>query len=438
MCLTENICCVQRFNQPIYMRPPRDPVQKIAKTFLHELYAVVGSLYGFSNAPKTWTDHVSNTLIRKSKLKRHRLDHMCFYGVDEKGYLEIILICHVDDFLIAYREDYCLGNVTDHFTWGSQTTLTTQTPIQFRGKHINLVERDNHFEILVNQTDFIKEMADGKLPKGRLREETVLTANEWKEYRSCAGSLQWLAGQSRPDVCSTVSLSNKGQETAPRDLDQLYQCIQAVKETKELGIWYYPVNFDKAMFIVGYGDSSWANAHLHKSQMGVLVVLTTPTCLEIETRCTIVDWKSTRSPRVTRSTLASEANAMDECVDRATYVNHFVTEILYDKAMGYTRKLRQLQITDCKSLYDAVLSPQPSLTEKRTIISVRSIQDFIHPKDLWWTPTSVMHADVLTKSSTELIAHFQLWMEKPTVLLVAKENKDQCEFHEKAVIEHCT
>lgn len=139
-------------------------------------------------------------------------------------------------------------------------------------------------------------------------------------------AVAWRANQT--DVCSLVSLSNKGQETATKQLQDLYECIDIVKQTADIGVVYYLVAFDKASVIVGYGDSSWANAAGHKSQMGIVILFTSPGCVEKAVRGSILDWKSARSPRVTRSTLASEANAMDECVDRATYLNYFITELI--------------------------------------------------------------------------------------------------------------
>ena len=405
----------------LFMRPPRDQIQAMAQTFPADLYEVCGNLYGFCNAPRTWNRHVVSQLTTKAKLQQHHLDQMMFYGKDKSGKLQVVLIVHVDDFLVAYRSDYQLEQITSLFKWGSQTTLDEKTNITFRGKQIKLVKAGEKFQIQVTQTDFIEEMSSGCLQRGRLRGEPKLSPDEWKEYRSCAGSLQWLSGQTRPDVGATVSLSNRGSDTGPEDLKSLYECIEMTKATKDLGLTYMPIPFDRATFIVGYADSSWANAPGHKSQMGSLVLLTTSNCLIASTAATLIDWRSGRSPRVTRSTLASEANAMDDCVDRCTYANHFITELLHDgapKTLG--RKLRQLQVTDCQSLYDAVISPNPVLTEKRTIIQVRSIQEYVNPEDLRWTPTGVMWADALTKVDPSLLATFQSWLRSPQVTLVGQ------------------
>ena len=406
---------------PLYMKAPRDGIQARAKTFEHELYLVTGNLYGFTNAPATWSRHVSNMLMQKLKLTRHKLDHMFFYGLDSANEIWVAVIVHVDDFLVTFREDYDMDAFKACFTWGSETLLTLETSITFRGKELSLVYDDLEklYVIVVTQKTFIHEMASGRLPKGRLKAENqLLSGDEWKEYRSCAGSLQWLGGQSRPDVCSTVSLSNKGLETSAADLQTLYDCIDTVKASEDIGIRYYPVDFHKGMFLVGYGDSSWANAPGHKSQMGVVILVASSECLIRSCPGSILDWKSARSPRVTRSTLASEANAMDEAVDRAAYLNYFLTELLYPLGQKLQRRLRQLQVTDCRSLYDAVLSPNPVLTEKRTVITVRSIQEYVEGSDLRWTPTWAMWADGLTKPKAELLHEMREWLRRPRVTLV--------------------
>ena len=119
----------------------------------------------------------------------------------------------------------------------------------------------------VTQKAFIDEMSPGQLARGRLQAEK-LNPEGWKEFRSVAGSLQWVGGQTRPDVCSAVSLANKGAETSPKDLKTLFNYIDLAKQTSDLGLCFNPVPFNKASVLIEYGDSSWANAPGGKSQMG--------------------------------------------------------------------------------------------------------------------------------------------------------------------------
>ena len=53
---------------PIFMRGPRDGIQKRAGTFVEEVFEVCGNLYGFTNAPKAWSNHVIKTLKQELNL----------------------------------------------------------------------------------------------------------------------------------------------------------------------------------------------------------------------------------------------------------------------------------------------------------------------------------------------------------------------------------
>ena len=117
--------------------------------------------------------------------------------------------------------------------------------------------------------------------------------------------------------------------------------------------------------------------------LGALVLLTTPHCSEVNTKANLIDWRSNSSSRVCRSTLASEAIACDDCVDR-TYFSSFSNLMLAELLTGDRPKkdlsswrLNELQVTDCKSLFDAVTAEHPKTTEKRTYVDIRSLQEFI-------------------------------------------------------------
>ena len=99
------------------------------------------------------------------------------------------------------------------------------------------------------------------------------------------------------------------------------------------------------------------------------------------------------------------------------YANYFLSEVLFDGQQPGAH-LRQFQATDCKSLYDAVIAGNPSLSEKRTLIAVRSIQGHISEQQVRWAPTGLMWADGLTKVDAVLQASFREWLRQPTVTLV--------------------
>ena len=86
-------------HERLWMRPPRDGIQRLANTFPHRLYLIQGNLYGFASGPKTWSTHICKTLLDMN-LTQHRYDKMMFYKRDPHGHLLVLLIVHVDDFLV--------------------------------------------------------------------------------------------------------------------------------------------------------------------------------------------------------------------------------------------------------------------------------------------------------------------------------------------------
>ena len=411
--------------EPLYLLPPRDQITLMAKTFMSKLYKVKSNIYGLANALRTWFLEVVRRMKSINYLQ-HSLDHLLFYKI-EAGERVSVCIVYVDDFLLTCRETYNKSELLDLFTWGSQKQLSLEQPLEFKGKELTLKKtKDDKLHLHVTQTKFINNTEKGKVQKGRIAQGPPLTTAEETEFRSVTGSLQWLASQTRPDIAAWVSLSSRGKETGPAELAQLYETLEFCKLTPEHGLVFQDVAINNATTLVGYADSSWANAAQCASQQGSLVLITTPHCTEVVTKGNLVDWKSNRSARVCRSTLAAEAIACDDCVDRTFYANAMLSELLsgvkaHKNPTGW--RLHQLQVTDCKSLYDAVAAENPRTTEKRTYVDIRSIQEYINPKTIHWVPTTVQWADGLTKCSKALRSVFFEWIAKPFIQLSANDHE---------------
>ena len=411
--------------EELFLLPPQDGLTKLAQTFKAPLYRVKGNIYGLASAPRTWYKEVCRRLL-SINFTQHSLDHLLFYKrVNDR--LMAVCIVYVDDVLLACRQDYNKDELLDLFKWGSSKQLSMDEPLEFKGKEINLVMSNDKYHLKVTQKRFIQNTEPGKVARGRVAEGPPLNPQEQTEFRSVTGSLQWLAGQTRPDIAAWVSLANRGKETGPAELSQLYQVLDYVRDTEDLGLTFQDVAVNKATTIIGYADSSWANAAKCASQQGSIVMLTTPHCTQVPTKGNIIDWRSNRSSRICRSTLAAEAIACDDCVDRAYFVNVTLAEILTGtpphKDPGKWR-LRQLQVTDCRSLFDAVSAENPRTTEKRTYVDIRSIQEFIGVETIYWTPTTLMFADGLTKATKVLREVFAKWLGKPYVQLRETSTKE--------------
>ena len=196
--------------------------------------------------------------------------------------------------------------------------------------------------------------------------------------------------------------------------------------TSTNGIAIQDVAVNKQSLLVGYSDASWANARKSGSQIGTLVGLTSMDALSRPSAMSILDWKSSRSPRICRSTLAAEASAGDEIADRSGYANLFLSELLYlQPAHRVGNRLNWVQVTDAKSLYDAILAENPNLSDKRTLVSIRAIQETTSSEQIHWIPTKYQFSDGLTKIDPRLQSSFTSWLQRPTCILVDHPENEQ-------------
>ena len=419
---------------PIFMKPPQDGLIEMTGAWKSELYQILGNIYGLSNAPHLWCEEVRKRLFSVG-YQGHDFDHMLFYKRDSTGQLVSLLLVYVDDFIGIFRQDYDIGELTSLFTWGELKDMTPESPVTFKGKELCIKTNEaGRFTLQISMKKFISNLDEGTIPRGRLTKSPKLTPLEKQEYRSVSGCLQWVSTQARPEIGALVSLSNHGEETSIQDLKSLYEGINFLKKTPEKGIIMQDVPITSSSTILTYTDSSWANASRSGSQLGVIVGISHPDCATKTMPMTILDWKSGRSPRVCRSTLAAEAIAADEGSDRASHINAMLSELIYDlPAHKAGSKLNYMQMTDAKSLFDAVVADNPNLADKRSLVNVRAIQETVSSRQMRWVPTHLMWADGLTKVCMTLRETFHKWLQEPTATLIDPRDAEKKTTSEKAI-----
>ena len=405
----------------LYLKPPSDPLIHQTSTWQAPLYKVLGNIYGLPNAPYLWIEEIVKRLSSLGYI-RHAFDVMMFLKYvkqqDGEKHLVSILIVYVDDFLGLFREDYDPQELFQAFKWGELKYLEENVSQTFKGKELLFQKnKKGRFILKITMKKFIDGLDTGALRKGRLGQK--LDQNEKKEFRSVSGCLQWAASQCRPDISPLVSLSNQGEETTTSNLKDLYEGLDYLKDTSHLGLVIQDIPFDKNTVVMTYSDSSWNNAKRSGSQLGVLVCLARPHVSLLQSEVAIVDWKSGRSPRVCRSTLAAEASAADEGSDRSSYINHMISQIAYggEPAHKIGARLSHLQATDAKSLYDSVTASNPSVSDRRSLVNIRAIQEHLTKNEFHWIPTSIMWADGLTKHDRKLRTKFSEWLQSPIATL---------------------
>lgn len=411
---------------PLFLLPPRDGLIALTSTWTSKLYRVRGNIYGLANAPYTWALEVTKRLSSIG-YQKHSFDQQLYYKVINDQVVSIILV-YVDDFIGISRSDYPLKEVHDLFKWGALTYMEVNKPTTFKGKELTLIKEDGRFKMKITMQKFIAGMSQSSLPRGRLLQDEKLTDEEKKELRSVSGSLQWLATQARPEISPVVSLTGHGDSATVHDLKTLFATVDYLKQTPSLGILIQDVPVDASTLVLAYSDSSWANASKSGSQIGVIIGLTTVNVKHEPTRFSLLDWKSARAVRVCRSTLAAEASAADEAADRSAYVNMHLSEMIHlSPAHRVGVRLASLQATDAKSLFDAVISPNTMTNDKRTMVSIRAIQETVSGENIRWVPTRFQFSDGLTKLDEKLRMIFVRWLQNPHAILAEHPANQQFE-----------
>jgi hypothetical protein len=415
---------------PLFMRPPSDPLVDSTDAWKDAvLYLVLGNIYGLANAPYLWSLEV-RAKMKQLGFDAHSLDVMCFIHRDANGLIQAICVFHVDDILLAVAPWFDQGPIRQAFTWGDWDSIW-KAPLKYVGKQLRLrpfkEKGVDQQLVVIYQQDFTLGTTTRKVMSGPSKERP-LTVPDVTEYRSCGGSLQWLSGGSRPDVSAVTSLLQRGDPQLS-DLAGLYAAIELCRQTSDQGIVINPLSLD-SLIVVAYRDSSWANAPNLKTQHGFLVCWTTEEAIDGTAAASIVDWKSGRTQRVVRSTLAGGAVAIDASTDHAVYCSKFMGEILINAAAKEPSTVLPIYVcTDAKSLFDVVQQQTPSLSEKRTIIDVAAIKQSIGESSgkLCWVPTAEQLADGLTKISKALQQSLLSFCMDPKINL-KKPKETTCNF----------
>ena len=217
----------------------------------------------------------------------------------------------------------------------------------------------------------------------------------------------------------------KGELTM-EELSQANELLKRAVQTADCGITITPLDVSR-MVVVGYGDSSFANADEMRTQIAMLVVVADRDYLQGESAGSIMSWASNRTKRVIRSTLAGESCAADSAADNAVYVAAFFRELHLRKSSTRCSQTIQLDefpvfiATDCRSLFDAVQKVQPKVTEKRTLIDILSLKESIAEAGLKWVPARLQRSDCMTKLSATLMIDMLVIMSDTTVRLFSAE-----------------
>ena len=215
-----------------------------------------------------------------------------------------------------------------------------------------------------------------------------LTPSEITTLRSKVGQINWIAGQSRPDLSfDNCLLANKISKPTVMDL------YVANKVVRKIGTQNIKIHFPRALDmtqsqIIAFCDASHANLQDRGSQGAFLIFL-----VDKKGIYCLLSWQSKKIKRIVNSSLAAECLVAVDTAENCFLMKSAIEELI-------KRPIKTSIFSDNKSLVDASHSTS-QMENKRIQIDIgilREMLDRSELQELRWIDTKHQVANALTKA----------------------------------------
>ena len=385
--------------RPLYAHQPPGGIPGLPSDAVIE---VIGNVYGQNDAPAAW--HTTFDMeAQKIGWVPSKFDK-CLYTLRDQNRLVGIMGVHVDD--------TALGGEGTVFR---QAVQDLRKRFPYRKWRVNNGEFCGAFykqdvktkKIEMSMSKFAEGLKAANIKKG-VDPDSELQPFQIKQLRGINGSLNWLSSQSRPDLAAQTSMSQQAFPNPKiRHLRAANNVVRRARMFRNLPLSFEPID-PKALTVVCHSDAAFANVGTH-TQAGYIIAFTEK-CLQEgqEARWNPVTWRSYKLSRAVSSTLAAESQAFATASGTTEWLMLLLHEII-EGPMNMRQCRDALQhrspilVTDCKSLYDHLISPSAptAIEDRRTSIDVVIIRESVRAMNahVRWVPTSHMLADALTKDN---------------------------------------
>ena len=218
-----------------------------------------------------------------------------------------------------------------------------------------------------------------------------MTSEEITQLKMLAGQLNWIASQSRPDMCyAACAVGTSVKECTVEDICQANKFIKDAKSV-EVSLQFPMLQDLSKVKLISFSDASFANLRGGGSQGGFLVFL--QGCND---KYALISWQSKKLKRVVKSTIAAETLALQDAAESCFMLRSQICELLqFDERSAI---IPIVCVIDNKSLYDAIHSTK-TVTEKRLKVDICLLRDMLSKNEIEivWKPTKLQLADGLTK-----------------------------------------
>ena len=387
--------------RPLYAEQPAGGIPGIPQTSVIE---VLGNVYGQNDAPVAWYKTFDREATAIGWI-RSRFDPCLYHLRNPSGQLIGIMGVHVDDTAVGGtgpQFEEAIAQMRKRFPYRKWRVGEGEFCGAFYSQQRN-------GEIHMSMKTFAESIKPANIGRG-VANHQLLSESQVRVLRAINGSLNWLASQSRPDLAVQTSLSQQAfPNPCIRNLRDANNAVKRARQHKDLVIKFHVIP-PKELTLCCHSDAAWANIGEHTQAGYIIAFVNQAMNSGVESPWVPVVWKSYRLPRAVSSTLGGESQAMSTATGTVEWLSLMLTEALdgpFDprKSREVMSARPPILATDCKSLFDHLVSPSSptSIDDRRTSIDVVIIRESLKALQghIRWLPTDRMIADGLTKDKID-------------------------------------
>ncbi|CAE7545245.1 unnamed protein product [Symbiodinium sp. CCMP2592] len=338
-------------------------------------------VYGLDDAPAAWRNTVTRFLTEEGFVRN--LIEPCWWSrFDEHKRNEAQVLIEVDDFIVSCAPQV-KSDLRKRFEARFHFGKWEDNEAEYAGRLVKVLSD----RILIHQEKYITEQVlPVPLLKGRRsQKESALTKDEFESFRSAIYKVNWVAKETRPEVCGTASLmASKLKDATVDDVLVLNKNINFLRTTasRPLTIWKHDPNEMAFLAVSDAGGTGSKYDTLDEDGLpsdntqGAWMVLTAGS-LPIgnqRVRASPLSWRSSKLRRKVFSTFGGATQAMLQALNEVDWLQIMIRDaVQHDVSLKQWRnslsphmlimrgdvellKQPQCAVTDAKSLYDCIRS----------------------------------------------------------------------------------
>ena len=376
----------------------------------HSIGQISKACYGLANAPAEWYYSVAAMMeglgfqVLQTEPCGWRL-----LETDEEGKSRLVglAVAHVDDFLFAGDTtsdvwNQALEGIYRAFEWSPwEIDNFSHCGVQVCQSADGTITLDH--SAYCSEIDQIQVTGDDKDP---------VTEKELSQLRGLLGAIQWRAYQSAPQHSSRLSQLQGHLTCATKaTLREANKLAREVFLHKHVGLRYQKLQVENAQEVtfVAWCDAAVGNRRDFASSGGYFIGATEPRIMHGQPAViNPISWKAGRLPRVARSSLSAEVQAMSIAEEELMYVRLQWLEMIGHELprsdlAQVIKSSPGILVTDAKSLYDVIQkgpTASSTLKEKYSILDMISLFQRLKQGEtsVRWVHSDAQLADALTKN----------------------------------------